>query len=598
MRQAPAAAVAALARELALPEALAATLAHRGHLEPRAAERHLGASAMGLHDPRLLPGMAAATARLARALERGESILVHGDYDVDGVTGTALLVRLLRVLGARVHWHIPNRLTDGYSFGPHSLERARAVEASVVISVDNGTSAFEVIERLAQAGVDTIVTDHHEPPSAGGRASALPPAVAIVNPKLADSTYPWRELCGGAVAFKLAWGLCQELSGSQRVRPELKAFLDDALAYVAIATVCDVVPLLDENRILARAGLRALSATRHAGLRALVRAAGADGRALCAEDIGFGIGPRLNAAGRLGSAARAVELLLCDEPLRANALAGELEELNQRRRAIETEVLEPARAQAREYGDAQEHPVLVLAGQGWHQGVVGIVAARIAEEFGRPALVIGLDGDTGRGSARTVGDFDLLAALDGGREHMIKHGGHAQAAGCELLSARVPALRAAVCERARELRGAARAQSGARRALELDGELPLSLLTPDFMRQLERLEPFGPGNAAPILLVRNLRLAEPARALGAGGAHLALRVREGERALKAMAFKQGARAAELAGASFGEQRVHLAYTPRWSTYRGQTQLELLVHALCVGAEPVLGAAATPLPAAS
>ena len=226
-----------------------------------------------------LPDMEAAVERLHGAIEAGETILVHGDYDVDGVTGTTILVRLLRLLGASVEWHIPHRMRDGYSFGDHSIARAEAVGAKVVVSVDNGTSAVEVIRQLRERGIDTVVTDHHEPPRGD-----LPPAVAIVNPKLPGSSYPFRELCGGAVAFKLAWGLCQRVTGAARVRPDLRAFLIDSMSLVAVATVCDVVPLLDENRSLARAGLRSLAATQHAGTRALLRVCRLDKKALTASD--------------------------------------------------------------------------------------------------------------------------------------------------------------------------------------------------------------------------------------------------------------------------------------------------------------------------
>ena len=387
LREPDAALVKSLVATKRLPELLARFLVARGHTDPDRTERHLRAHPLGLHDPFLLPDMEPATARVARAIERGETILVHGDYDVDGVTGTALLMRLFRLLGARAEWHIPNRLEDGYSFGPHSIARAEETGARVVISVDNGTSAHEVIRALRERGVDTVVTDHHEPPP-----GPLPEAVAIVNPKRPDSTYPWRELCGGAVAFKLAWGLAQKVTGARKVGEELRRFLAEATAFVAIATVCDVVPLLDENRVFARFGLKALEATTAPGLMALLSVAGLSGMPLSAEDVAFQLGPRINASGRLGSAQRAVELLLAEDQDEARRLALELDELNQKRRTIEAEVLSAARAQAEAYADPEEHPVLVLAAQGWHQGVVGIVAARLVELYDRPAVVIGLDG--------------------------------------------------------------------------------------------------------------------------------------------------------------------------------------------------------------
>jgi single-stranded-DNA-specific exonuclease len=568
-------AVRHVARENGVPELVARVLVARGHRGGEATAAHLSASLSSLFPPELLPGMDAAGERVARARERRETVLVHGDYDVDGVTGTALLLRLFALLGVRAVPYIPNRLTDGYSFGAHSVAKAREVGATVVISVDNGTSARETIGELAALGIDTIVTDHHEPP-----LGELPAAVAIVNPKLQGSRYPFRELCGSGVAFKLAWGIAQRVSGARKVPDDLRAFLLDAMAYVAIATVCDVVPLVSENRTLARRGLAALGATKQAGMAALIDACGLRGQPLAAEDVGFKLGPRLNAAGRLGSAARALELLVCEDPARARALAGELEVLNAERRRIEAEITAEAWAQAEAFADAREHPFLVLASARWHAGVVGIVAARVAQRFQRPALVIALDGDSGRGSARSVAGFDVLAALHGGARHMLRYGGHAQAAGCEVLASRIGALRAALCEATTALRGGVE-PSGA--ALWIDGEVALEHLDDALMRELDRLEPFGPENEKPCFVTRDVRLAEAPRRIGDGGAHLLLRLRRGERVLKALAFGMGARAGEL---SLGAP-LAVVHTPRWSYFRGARELELTLTDFRVGAAPEL-----------
>ena len=554
-------AVAQLARAAGLDPLVARMLVARGLTELEEVRRHLAPSAQGLHDPGQFDDMQAAVLRLDRAIRDGETILVHGDYDVDGVTGTALLMRLFELVGAKAVWHIPNRLTDGYSFGAHSVERALETGSTVVISVDNGTSAGETIAQLRAHGIDTIVTDHHEPP-----AGPLPDAVAIVNPKLTGSSYPWRELCGGAVAFKLAWGLARELGGGQRATPEVKSFLQEAMAYVAIATVCDVVPILDENRILASYGLKALQHSTNPGLRALVRVAGLDGRPISAEDVGFQIGPRINASGRLGSAQRAVELLLAKDERRATELARELDDLNKQRKQLERAVLEEARAQAEARGD---EPVLVLAGQGWHQGVVGIVAARITEAFGRPALVIGLDGEEGRGSARSVPGLSVLEIMHGGAQHFLRYGGHTAAAGCEVRADAIEPLRAAMIERAREVLAAA---GDTQQTLWIDDTLALGRMTEEVMRHLDRLEPFGEGNEKPMLLSRDVHLARPARSIGQDGTHLLMTVREGAHQLKALAFGMAHRIGEL---KLGEP-FQLVYTPRWNTFRGETKLELLV----------------------
>ena len=548
-------------------------LANRGHEADDACRGHLQPG-LELHDPMQLPDMEAAVERLHGAIEGGETILVHGDYDVDGVTGTTILVRLLRLLGASVEWHIPHRMRDGYSFGDHSIARAEAVGAKVVVSVDNGTSAVEVIRQLRERGIDTVVTDHHEPPRGD-----LPPAVAIVNPKLPGSKYPFRELCGGAVAFKLAWGLCQRVTGAARVRPDLRAFLIDSMSLVAVATVCDVVPLLDENRSLARAGLRSLAATQHAGTRALLRVCRLDKKALTASDVGFGIGPRLNAAGRLDSAARSVELLLCEDEAEAAGLATALEALNDQRKAMTEDLLGAARAQAKRFGDPQEWPVLVLGEQGWHQGLVGIAAGRLVEEFGRPALVIGFDGDEGRGSARTVEGVSVLELMHAGADHMLRYGGHAQAAGCEARLDALPALRDAICSAAREAGVAERAGPS---PLTIDAEVAWKDVTDSLQNQLDHLAPWGERNPEPLLLSSGVRLAEPPRAVG-NGKHLLLQLREGDVKRKAMAFFQGDRIEELA---MGVD-LHVVHTPAWNEFRGRTTLEVRLHDFAVGERPPL-----------
>lgn len=572
-------AVAALMRGQNLSRTAAGLLVARGVTDPSAAAAHLTPRLTSLHDPAALPDMKAATARIARAIERGETVLVHGDYDVDGVTGTTLLMRLFARLGARAQWHIPNRFTDGYSFGVHSLERVRATGATLVISVDNGTSAVETITALRAAGVDTIVTDHHEPPQGD-----LPPAVAIVNPKLERSEYPFRELCGGAVAFKLAWGLCQELSGGGRVREELREFLVEAMAYVAIATVCDVVPLVDENRILCHFGLRALENSTNPGLRALLAVsklgtADRDGQRLSAEDVAFKVGPRINASGRLASAQKAVELLLADDDETARTRAGELDALNNERRRLEAALLQEAIAAAEPFADRRRHPVLVLARQGWHQGIVGVIAGRLVTRFQRPAIVIGLDGASGRGSARSVPGFSVLEAMHGARGLFKGYGGHEQAAGCEVEVDRVESVREAVCARAAEMLAGGDFPP---RVLDLDAEVPFADVDERLMDEIDRLQPFGERNAKPRLVSTDLRLAEPPRVVGADASHLQLQLRSGATVRKAMAFGMAHRVREL---TMGTP-VHVVHTPKRNTFRGRTNLELEVHDFRVGDRPL------------
>ncbi|MDZ4774488.1 MAG: single-stranded-DNA-specific exonuclease RecJ [Planctomycetota bacterium] len=567
--------VEAFMRTQRLSEVGARLLAARGILDAKAASAHLEPKLSALHDPALFSDMKLATQRIVRAIEHGETILVHGDYDVDGVTGTTLLMRLFGLLGAKVHWHIPNRFTDGYSFGPHSIVKAKEVGATLVISVDNGTSAHETIHELKRLGVDTIVTDHHEPSE-----GELPEALAIVNPKIERARYPFRELCGGAVAFKLAWGLAQELSGASKVREDLREFLVDAMGYVAIATVCDVVPLIDENRVLAHYGLRSLANSKDAGIRALLAVTELSGRTISSEDLAFKVGPRINASGRLGSAHKAVELLLTRDATEARTRALALDELNTERKRIESDLLREALVAAAPFADRNEHPVLVLAGQGWHQGVVGIIAARLVSRFERPAIVIGLNGATGRGSARSVAGFSVLDAMHGAKDHFEHYGGHEQAAGMSVAADKIDRVREAVCARATTMLGAT---GFASKEVRVDSEIAFESMTPELMRELDRFQPFGERNEKPVLLSCDLRLAEPPRLLGADQTHLMLKLRSGNTVLKAMGFGQARRAKELA---LG-QPIHVAYTPKWNTFRGETNLEIEIVDLKTGARPTL-----------
>lgn len=564
-----------LAKAARLSPVVAQLLLNRGIRTAADAKTFLFAPLASLHSPSLLPHVPLAAVRVHHAIVEKRKICVYGDYDVDGVTGTTLLMRLFELVGAKACWHIPNRFTDGYSFGPHSIERVRATGATLVISVDNGTSAFETITSLAAMGVDTIVTDHHEPPQ-----GPLPPAVAIVNPKLPTSNYPFRELCGGAVAFKLAWGLCQEISGTSRVRDDLRQFLVDAMGYVAIATVCDVVPLVDENRILGHYGLRSLEASKNPGIRAMLSVAKLSGQKLLSEDVAFKIGPRINASGRLTSAQKAVELLLAKDDESATRLANDLDELNTERRRIEAELLKEAITAADAYLDRRRHPVLVVAGQGWHQGIVGVIAGRLVGRYQRPAIVIGLDGESGRGSARSVPGFSVLDAMHGAKHLFKGYGGHEQAAGCDVPVGNVDAIRDAVCARALEMLNGGDFPP---RVLEIDHAVPFAQMTPELMAEIDRMQPFGEKNEKPRLLSSDLRLAEPPRIVGADQTHLMLQLRSGANVLKAMAFGLAHRSREL---TMGVP-IHAVYTPKWNTFRGQTNLELELIDFQTGEKPSL-----------
>src|SRR6266704_6573362 len=405
----------ALAADLSIPEPLAALLVQRGFVVPELAKSFLRPHLDRLSDPSAWADMARAAALVAASVRAGTPILVHGDYDVDGQCAAALLTRVLRSAGGDAHAFAPHRLRDGYDFGAAGLAEARRVNAGLVVTCDCGISAVDAVRTARAEGREVIVTDHHVP------GDELPPASAVLDPRRPDCPNEDNDLCGTGVAFKLAQALMPALGRSSNVPLH---FLD----YVALATVADVVPLTGENRILVRHGLKMLADSRWTGLRALVEAAGLAGKPIKAGHVGFILAPRLNAAGRIGDANDGLRLLLTDDADEAARLARELETLNARRQALDQRVLD----EAVERADAvlgPEDRALVLAADGWHPGVIGIVASRLVERYGRPAFLVGWDGDLGRGSGRSIAGFDLHAALHRVGHHLEKYGGHTMAAG-------------------------------------------------------------------------------------------------------------------------------------------------------------------------
>src|SRR5467141_1382852 len=427
------AATRALAAELHIPEALAAILVQRGLGAPALAKAFLRPELESLSDPLRWADMGVAVEILARAVHDSRAILVHGDYDVDGQCAAAMLTRILRAAGATVHPFLPHRLRDGYDFGPAGLAEAQRVGAGVIITCDCGITAVDAVAAARAAGMEVIVTDHHLP------GDALPPANAVLDPRRPDCPSEDKDLCGTGVAFKLAQALVTTLGLS----PNLPLhFLD----YVALATVADVVPLTGENRILVRHGLKMLADSRWVGLRALVETAGLAGKPLRAGHVGFILAPRLNAAGRIGDANDGLRLLLTEDPAEAARLARELETLNARRQALDQRILD----EAIELADRTLGPddrALVLAADGWHPGVIGIVASRLVERYGRPTFLIGWDEgagvETGRGSGRSIAGFDLHAALHrvGAGGCLEKYGGHSMAAGLTIKRSRFEEFR-------------------------------------------------------------------------------------------------------------------------------------------------------------
>jgi single-stranded-DNA-specific exonuclease len=546
-----------LERELGVSPLLARLLVQRGFGDSAAAQAFLHPSLSQLHAPERMAGMREAVERLRRAVEQGEKVLIYGDYDVDGTMAVVVLLTALRMLGAQVEAYVPHRLRDGYGMHAPVLDEAAARGVRVVISVDTGIREHAALARARELGIDCIVTDHHLP---GGE---LPCACAILNPLRPDCSYPEKSLAGVGVAFKLAQALLGErLSGR---------LLQSYLKVVAIGTIADVVPLTGENRVIARFGLEGLRQPVQSGLSALIELAGLAGKQISAGDVGFRLAPRLNAAGRMENARDVIDLFTLRDAARTREIAERLEQLNRERQRVEEEILRAIDAQLAERTDLAGQYTLVLAGEGWHRGVIGIVAQRVVERYHRPALVIGIEDELGVGSGRSIARFHLLEALASAADLFSRYGGHAQAAGFALPAGRIPELVRRFEEHARGVLQA----SDLEPALRVDAPLPLSAIDWPILEQINLLEPCGMGNPTPVFAACGVPLAAPPRVVQEK--HLKLRVGKGLRALDAIGWGWAARASSL----LSGQPVDLAFTLEQNNYQGLASLQLVIKDLVV-----------------
>lgn len=559
------AAASRLGRDAGVPAIVAQLLLARGVADPELARNFLSPKLTGLRDPGELPGVSEAARLLHQAIRNGERITVYGDYDADGMTATAILLRCLKLLGADVDFYVPHRLDEGYGLNADALRALAERGASVVVTVDCGIASVAEAEVAAELGLRLVVTDHHQ------FAPTLPPAAVLVHPALPGTDYPFHGLCGAAVAFKLAWALCQEAAGERRVGESMRAFLLQAVGLAAIGTVADVVPLVDENRILVRYGLEALRSDPTAGVSALMKLTGLDKkRALGGEDLGFTIGPRLNAAGRLGQAEIGVELLTTDSAERAEQLSRYVDELNGQRQSVERSIYRGAVKQAQELFEPTEDPALVLCDHEWHAGVIGIVAGRLAERFHRPTILIAddpLGAKPGIGSARSVPGFDLHAALAECGDHLESHGGHAAAAGLRIHRRNLDAFRkhffgvAATRMNGQDLQA----------ELDVDAEASLAMLTRQTVEQIESLAPFGQGNSRPLLCTSEVKLVGPPRKMGSNGRHLSMTVDQHGVQMRAVAFGAAEWEEDLVRA---DGPLSIAFRPVINHFRGRSSVEL------------------------
>ena len=552
---------ASLARVLGVSPVVASLLIARGCAEEISARAFLHPSYDQLHDPYLMLGMREAVSRLLRAIDQAEPILVYGDYDVDGTTGTAVLLRGLTMLGARAGYHVPHRFTEGYGIQQPALEKAAAEGYKLVVSVDCGIRAHEPLYWARDNGLDVIITDHHLPDEGEG----VPPAYAVLNPNQRGCDYPDKNLAGVGVAFKLIHALFRERGRESQVAAFLKI--------VAIGTVADVAKLIGENRTIVALGLKDLVNARNLGLRALMEVSGCgDGSGMRAYDLGFRIGPRINAAGRMDAARAVVELFATRDAAEAQRLAEHLERRNQERKLVQAEIVARAITELEGAANTQEQShVAVIAGEGWHRGVIGIAASKIAERIHRPCVVISLEGDIGHGSARSIEAYHLLNGLTDCADLFEKFGGHSHAAGITIRLDRIAELR----QRLNTHAAARLTEEDLQPQVRIDAELSAEAISFELARQLSALEPFGAGNPRPVFLTRNLRvMSEP---VVIKDQHLKMRLAGAEgRPLETIWWHcmEGLERTPAVNSS-----VEVAYTIETNTWNNEVRLQLCVEDL-------------------
>ncbi len=553
-READEASVSRLSEALQLPPLIARLLAHRGVAEPDAARRFLSSSLRSdLPSPFLMTGMERAAERLVTAIARREVICVWGDYDVDGTTGTATLVCFLREIGGNAIYYIPHRIDEGYGLNVEALKQLSARDVGVLISVDCGVSNYKEVEFAQSVGMDVIVVDHHQPPE------LLPPALAILNPHQPGCAFPDKGLCGAGLAFYLVIGLRAKLRDAGWFNgaevPDIRRCLD----VVTLGTIADMVPLTGVNRVLSRRGLEELGGSTRPGILALKQVAGVPAGEMTAGQVGFRLGPRINAAGRMDAALKVVEMLTTDSTEEALRIAAELDDHNRERQATEAKVLQEALQHVgAEVGDRYS---LVLGQDGWHPGVLGIVASRLVERFHRPTVVVGFHEGQGKGSARSIRGFHMVEGLRGCADCLEKFGGHEYAGGLTMRQERFSSF----AERFEEMARSALTAADLTPLVELDAELDFPEIGIDLMRKIGELEPFGIGNPEPLFVTRGVEIAE--RKTIKGGARFKLR--QGGRTFGAVAFGLDARWTEDCGS-----QVDVVYRLSENEWNGTYAVEL------------------------
>lgn len=536
---------------------LARVLLNRGIEDIETARLFFRPKFEDLHDPFLMVGMQDAVARVSRALMNKERILIYGDYDVDGTTATSMLLHFFKALGHPADFYVPDRLSEGYGLSESGILQARENGYTLIVTVDCGITAIAEIELAHSLDIDVIVCDHHQP------GCKLPPATAILNPKRSDCLYPFKELAGVGVAFKLAQALQRHLKLEESV-------LFGLVEFVALGSAADIVPLLDENRIFVKFGLRNLSCTQHLGVRALLTSSGIYGQEIGTGQVVFIIAPRINAVGRLGDAGRAVRLLTTENAQQAQNIASILEAENRHRRNIDEETFNEAVEMIESSYDPEKERVLVLSREGWHPGVIGIVASRIAEKYYRPTVMIATENGIGKGSARSIPRFDIYEALKSCGEFMVEFGGHKYAAGLSIKSENIRGFR----KRLNEVASDSLDEEILVPKLWIDEEIRLGAIKPDVLKLLNRMAPFGPQNMRPVFMSRGLEVVGTPTIVGRN--HLKFKVRQDGRVFDAIGFNLGDLLYRI---SSGERNVEMVYCIEENEWRDRKRIQLRVKDL-------------------
>ncbi len=555
--------VAALGREAGVSPLIAQLLLGRGVVDAPGALAFFDTKLAGLHDPETLPGVVEAADRIVAAVRAGRKIFIYGDYDVDGVCGTSILWACLKLAGARdVEYYIPHRVEEGYGVNAEAVRRL-AVEhkAELIITVDCGISAVSEARLARQLGVELIVTDHHT------LGPELPDAAVVVHPRLPGSLYPFGDLCGCGVAFKLAWQICKTFGDGKKASPHLRDFLVKSIGLVAMATVADVMPIHGENRLLVRHGLAGLIGSPSHGLKALMDVAGCLGKkGLSTGTVGFKLAPRINAAGRLERAMLAVEMLTTDDQGRAEDLARQLDACNKQRQEVEREIVEQAHEMIAAQGGISGRGAIVIGDEAWHPGVIGIVASRLVETYHRPAIVVALGAEHGQGSARSVAGFNLFEAIRACSAGLLGFGGHAMAAGLKIPRGHFDEFAALFDGHCRS----ALTPEQLQKALNIDAEIPLGALTLGVVEAIEALEPFGIGNPRPVLAASRVRVVGEPNFVGDRKQHVQVRFAQGDVAFRAIAFNMAERGKALKPGLL----CSVAFHPSINEWNGRREVQL------------------------